>query len=269
MKVLRKAAGLAAIAVAAGSVSGCAVAPKLLSFLHLRSGPQLAVRPAASAPLEASTVSPSDRIYEDAKRAIEVRDYAQALDLLQLAKQRTPNDSRVLNALGVVYDKLGRFDLSARYYQMALAAEPNSPAVLANMRYSEKLQTYAVDLRDQVVVATAAERKPIAAPAAPAPRAPGPLLAGGSLTVVNASGDPAMHERVRSRLAASGWSVSRHDESRPLRQDTIIVFAAEHRRVAEALARTLPFRSTLEDCAGDCRGLELVLGANARRKAAS
>ena len=30
------------------------------------------------------------------------------------------DDIRVLNAFGVVYDKLGRFDLSARYYDEAM-----------------------------------------------------------------------------------------------------------------------------------------------------
>ena len=40
--------------------------------------------------------------------------YGRALEYLQAAKAKDPRNVRALNALGVVYDKLGRFDLSAR-----------------------------------------------------------------------------------------------------------------------------------------------------------
>jgi hypothetical protein len=51
-----------------------------------------------------------------------------------------PVTLRSLNALGVVYDKLGRFDLSARYYAQARAIDPNSQVVAANVSYSNALQ---------------------------------------------------------------------------------------------------------------------------------
>src|SRR5215472_6144315 len=57
-----------------------------------------------------------DLYYSGAVRAIETRDYAQALEYLQTARSIAPEDVRVINAFGVVYDKLGRFDLSRRYY---------------------------------------------------------------------------------------------------------------------------------------------------------
>src|SRR3954463_1808710 len=54
--------------------------------------------------------------YSNAVTAIDARHYAVALEYLQAARAQKPADVRVLTAFGVVYDKLGRFDLSARYY---------------------------------------------------------------------------------------------------------------------------------------------------------
>jgi Flp pilus assembly protein TadD len=55
-----------------------------------------------------------DMLYESAVTAINDRDYGRALDYLQAAKAKDPRNVKALNALGVVYDKMGRFDLSAR-----------------------------------------------------------------------------------------------------------------------------------------------------------
>lgn len=81
-----------------------------------------------------------DRLYESAVSAINSRDYALALDYLQEAKARDPRNVKTLNALGVVYDKLGRFDLSARYYAQAREIEPQSRIVAENFSYSRILQ---------------------------------------------------------------------------------------------------------------------------------
>ena len=84
--------------------------------------------------------SAGDSYYQAAVGAIDNRDYGLALDYLQAARNRDPHDVRVLNALGVVYDKLGRFDLSARYYAQALTVDPASAIVANNMTYSKVLQ---------------------------------------------------------------------------------------------------------------------------------
>ena len=89
----------------------------------------------------ASVESPTDStFYQSAVTAINRRDYATALDYLQAARAKQPNNVRVLNAFGVVYDKLGRFDLSARYYAQANALDPKSQIVAKNMSYSRWLQ---------------------------------------------------------------------------------------------------------------------------------
>ncbi len=86
------------------------------------------------------TASPGTSYYESAVTAINSRHYALALDYLQAARALNPGDVRVENAFGVVYDKLGRFDLSARYYAKAAALDPKSAIVAENLAYSRELQ---------------------------------------------------------------------------------------------------------------------------------
>ena len=112
-------------------------------------------------PVAGAAVSPDDALYSAAVRAISARDYALALDYLQAARQKQPSDIRVLNGFGVVYDKLGRFDLSARYYAEAGKLDPQSPIVAANLAYSAVLQGRGDGL------AAASESAAVARPAAP------------------------------------------------------------------------------------------------------
>lgn len=128
-----------------------------------------------------SEATRADGYYADATAAILDLDYGRALDLLQLARRDHERDARILNAFGVVYDKLGRFDLSARYYAQALAIDPGSEIVKGNLAYSQALQqtwrsqssppslTVAQPARDPTTLATAA---PAARPLAPPPPAP-------------------------------------------------------------------------------------------------
>jgi Flp pilus assembly protein TadD len=77
-----------------------------------------------------------DRLYASAVKEIDRRNYGGALDALQVARSARPNDPRVLTAMAVVYDKLGRFDLSDRYYDQAEKADPGSRIVALDRRYS-------------------------------------------------------------------------------------------------------------------------------------
>jgi len=124
-----RAGATSAAAVAAAALSSCA--PVLHDANLVR------VTPVRSA--EAG-VTRTDSTYANAIVAIDRRDYARALELLQMARQHNAGDVRVLNAMGVVYDKLGRFDLSRRYYAEAAKADPSSPIVQANIAYSQRLQ---------------------------------------------------------------------------------------------------------------------------------
>ena len=145
---------LSALASVAG-LSGCA---------DTRAARAPSVRPAA---LSGDPTTPRDEgYYHDAVAAIGRRDYATALDLLQAARERRADDVRVLNAFGVVYDKLGRFDLSARYYTQALALAPDSPVVRNNLAYSAKLQGKSI--APATALALAPPKAPPAALPAPA-----------------------------------------------------------------------------------------------------
>ena len=111
-------------AAVASCLAGSGARPVKLTAVHTPSTP----------------VSNIDLYYSGAVRAIEARDYAQALDYLQTARTMAPDDVRVINAFGVVYDKLGRFDLSRRYYAQAKALDPTSKVVDNNLAYSQRLQ---------------------------------------------------------------------------------------------------------------------------------
>lgn len=125
-----------------------------------------------------------DLYYAASVRAIEARDYAQALDYLQTARAIAPEDVRVINAFGVVYDKLGRFDLSHRYYTQAKALDPTSKVVDNNLAYSERLQGLA---SEPLAFASAAEAEARLQPqGGPMPGSPVVVvpIAGGSAPVI-------------------------------------------------------------------------------------
>jgi LytR cell envelope-related transcriptional attenuator len=132
----------------------------------------------------ANASRPADEgYYQSAVTAITNRDYALALDYLQAARDEQPGDVRVLNAFGVVYDKLGRFDLSARYYAQAGALEPGSQIVANNVAYSRMLQGMKDPQQVPSQVASAPSNVPqTTEPSLPAPSVPDtasarPLLA--------------------------------------------------------------------------------------------
>ncbi len=271
------------------TLGGCATVGNLVSRLSgHKPAPQLQARAAPTGASErpaAIPAQPADRLYVAAARNIRERDYAEALDILQIARERSPNDARVLNALGVVYDKLGRFDLSERYYTLAARVEPDSPIVAANLRYSTMLQ--AAQQRPAPLLAQAP-----AAPAAPATvrladlRTPGealaalpatpplirrvipagvvhratPALAGGRLILVNAGGRAVTPTRLY--LAGAGWTLAQTDQTAAPQDRSEIRFDAQIEPVALALARTLPFKVTMAACASACP-FQLVLGRDA------
>jgi Flp pilus assembly protein TadD len=116
-------------------VGGCAHLPQLVSWIKVKP----LVTQADMKPVGAQAAS--DRLYADAVKAIDQRNYGQAILLLQVARDAHPSDARVLTAMGVVYDKLGRFDLSDRYYAQAQKADPGSRIVALDMQYSQFLRS--------------------------------------------------------------------------------------------------------------------------------
>lgn len=274
-------------------LAGCAtVGGHLARLFHFERAPALDVHPALAKLPPVETPAPGDRLYRQARTLIEQRDYAGALDLLQLARGQAPQDARILNAMGVVYDKIGRLDLSERYYELALTNDPGSPVVLANMRYSTEIGRQLAVVRTGATIPLAAAApapqaaRPPAAPASVLAAAAGPqrnaagalvlqaaapvqlaaLHAGKPLTIIDATGGGQGEASVRAYLASAGWSLAPAAVNSGARSPSSVRYPQEHRALAEALARTLPFRVALTDCAGRCTGLELVLGRDAPQR---
>jgi Flp pilus assembly protein TadD len=138
---------LACVLVA--GLGGCIHLPRQLANL-------VKVRP-AQVDLGRSLTA-EDRLYADAVKAIDKRDYGEAISLLQVARESRSDDPRVLTAMAVVYDKLGRFDLSDRYYALAEKADPGSRIVALDRKYSMFLRSagrQAQDLPSGVALAQA------------------------------------------------------------------------------------------------------------------
>jgi len=264
-------AHVALILAAAASLGACALLPKASRWAHLRPLPQ---------PPVAAPANIDDRLYADAVRAIDQRDYGAALDLLQAARDRRADDVRVLNAFGVVYDKLGRFDLSSRYYAQAQALDPGSPIIRQNLAYSALLQgkarlgvsdralalatpTQPVTSGGLIHVTPEVVRLPADAIQTAAVRTL-PLIAGHPLVLVNASGRSGVDAPVRTQLARLGWSMPADAARLPVvRLQTEIDYAEAARPAAEALARSLPYKVVMNACQNHCEGVRLVLGADA------
>lgn len=66
--------------------------------------------------------------------------YGLAVDAFQQANRAVADNSEILSALAAGYDRLGRFDLSSRYYAKALEFAPQSSTILNNLGYSLMLQ---------------------------------------------------------------------------------------------------------------------------------
>ncbi len=250
----------------ARTARGTAVVLWLLPLLAACQAPPLQIRPVGASLAGAQMgAEREDADYASARAAIERRDYATALDWLQSARARQPSDVRVLNAFGVVYDKLGRFDLSARYYQQALDIDRGSEIVRHNLAYSRGLQSRIVaspvswelaDIQTPPQVVAEPAPRPAAVAAAARPRH--------ILTVVNSTGRTGGEIPVFEHLVSLKWSLS-HRQIAPgaPARTTSIRYAAAYRSQARALARTLPGPVELVPADGDETGVRLVLGADA------
>lgn len=122
--------GLFIVSTAALGLAACSHLPEFASLLRAK---PLTTRADMS---QVGSGAAENRLYADAVKAINERNYGQAIALLQVARDAKPDDARVLTAMAVVYDKLGRFDLSDRYYAQAEKADPGSRIVAIDEKYS-------------------------------------------------------------------------------------------------------------------------------------
>lgn len=269
MTMLRTVAVLALVP----GLAGCALWPRAVAWVDFR----------AVQTSEVQRFSRQDGYYNSSVAAIERRDYAAALDLLQAARATKPDDVRVLNAFAVVYDKLGRFDLSARYYEQAQRLDPASPVLARNIAYSATLQTRVAAPPSYALAAAAAGPRPEAAagvapalaarpavvrlamvaPAAVAPLAPGQT--GRPLELADLSGRAGGAASARAALRRLGWSVDEVAADGAQQAVTTITYSDRNALVAQALQRTLPGPANLVRRGDDYPGIRLAIGADAAK----
>ncbi len=289
MKNMLRFVGICVFPLAGVSVAAC------VPFLD---GDFWQSRPPAGTRVVQADLRPSIGYYERAATAISERRYALALEYLQAARNQKPDDVRVLTAFGVIYDKLGRFDLSARYYSQAAALDPKSRIIAADMDYSRKLQgisgsgpaavaanaepDHGSQNQTQAAAVEAAPNSSIAmtghdrqavrvvqhqaprkdAIALAPPMAKTVFLTGHPLKIVDASGRGDTDKSVRTYLSGLGWSVAKDDAAKlPARPQTTIVYKESMITAAKALARTLSLPMHLS-ASDDVEGLQLILGGD-------
>jgi len=111
------------------------LAPTLMLALASCSAGQVNVRPmGGAAPAKGGDA------YAGARQQLDAGNVALAIDGFRQALRANPQSVDALNALGVAYDRLGRFDLSGRYYGAALQLDPNSAKVRHNLALSIRMQ---------------------------------------------------------------------------------------------------------------------------------
>lgn len=95
----------------------------------------------------ASTAYGSGGAYAAGKRHLADGKIGLAIDAFRQALRADPTSVRALNGLAVAYDRIGRFDVSRRYYEQALSFEPGSAELLNNLGYSLLMQGRGAEAR--------------------------------------------------------------------------------------------------------------------------
>ena len=90
----------------------------------------------AESPLADTEVQQSQDPYETGRTYFEQKQYGLALAAFRESLRQHPHAPRELNAVAACYDQMLRFDLSDRYYDLALSIDPSSVQTLNNLGYS-------------------------------------------------------------------------------------------------------------------------------------
>lgn len=255
-----------AAAIACLGPLGCATAPRL-----------------DIKPMQRGAVSVTGDAYAEAKRQLEAGNVALAVDGFRRAVRQSPESVEALNGLAVAYDKLGRFDLSRRFYELALAADPTSAKVRHNMEVSLRIQGRAEQAQlaaapepaepkregvrlersspQEIVLVTRDMTGPkwivpldepkVAEASKPAP----------ALLVLNGVGRRGQAGRMRRYLAGVGWVGASVGDARERVARSVVFYPRGARAAAESLTVKLPFRPRMIESPRG-RRIVLLLGRN-------
>lgn len=251
-----------------------------LASMGCTATPQLNIKP-----LQRGASSPTGDAYAEAKRQLEAGNMALAVDGFRRAVRQSPESVDALNGLAVAYDNLGRFDLSQRFYELALAADPTSAKVRHNMEVSRRMQG-----RTEQAQAVAVQPEPVAAKREGVRlERTSPLeitlvtrdLTGPkwtialdepklveqqkpALLVLNGVGRRGQAARMRRYLAGVGWVGASIGDARQRVATSVIFYPRGSRAAAATMTANLPFRPRMVESARAKR-IVLVLGRNATR----
>jgi len=130
--IAKKLPAMAAAVMLAAFSSGCAMFGDLWGTDAAPDGTPAQL--STSAPTEARHAAVST--YDIGKVHFNSKRYGLAIDSFQKELRHNPKSLRALNAVAATYDMLGRTDLADRYYEEALAVDPDSAQTLNNFGYS-------------------------------------------------------------------------------------------------------------------------------------
>lgn len=119
-----------------------------------------------------------------------------ALEAYRKALREAPASIDAMVGIATCYDRMGRFDLSRKHYEMALAVEPDEPALYAALAHSLQLQgrpseaaRVTAELASRIAT-PGAVREAVAEPALPPPPAPSVTVALAPARAVPAAVEP-------------------------------------------------------------------------------
>ena len=114
----------------------------------------------------------------EARGQLALGNTALALEAFRAAAREDPNSVDALAGIATCYDQMGRFDLSRRHYEAALALAPSDVTLLGAFAASLQLQglnSEALSVRQEIATRTAAAVAPTAPPQQVAVIAPAPV----------------------------------------------------------------------------------------------
>ena len=116
----------------------------------------------------------------EARGQMAIGNTALALEAFRTAAREDPNSVDALAGIATCYDQMGRYDLSRRHYEAALALAPSDVTLLGAFAASLQLQglnAEALSVRQEIATRTAAAAAPAAPPQQVATIAPAPVTA--------------------------------------------------------------------------------------------
>ncbi len=196
---------------------------------------------------------PAGDAYQVGRSLLAAGDNTGAMGAFRKALLENPKSADAMNGLGVVYDRMGRYDVSRNWYEAALAITPNAGLLLNNLGYSLFLQgelraaiphlQQASRSGDRAVVATSQRllamiAARLTAQAAAAPLAP--QLASGSQSAMLTLATPqmALAQPARSAAAVQVASLVEAPRALPARvvAPAVVMAAAQPARAPQPLA---------------------------------